>query len=282
MNRPSELDLSGAAELPVDEPRGDLTAFLGAFAEITTALLFATPEEALGRVVRQARRLASAKVACLEVLSAPDTLLVEAFDGPGGRHRLGQVRTLDEATPYRELLTTGHALIIADAAENDRAAVSAGLGGMALGPVLLLPLPGVQRPLGALTIGGSPGRPPFASVEFEVATLLAGQAVVALELTGRREQQASASVLDPDLIARNLHDVVMQRLFATGLQLQRVAPAVAGPVGATLVAAASSLDQTMVDIRAAILALRPAGTADTGLRRALMHAVAQADRQANG
>jgi signal transduction histidine kinase len=276
MNQAPELLLSGAGP-SVDGSPDDLTACLAAFAEITTALLLSPPEEALDLVVRQARRLTSATVACIEALSAPDALLVEAFDGPGGEWGPGRVRPLEEAAPYRELLNTGQAVIVAEAAQNQPMAAPGFLGGLPLGPVLLLPLAGGPRPLGALTIGGSPGRSPFTPVERAVATLLAGHAALALERSRRRDQPGPGAP-DPERIAQDLHDVVMQRLFATGLQLQGLAPAVVGPVSATLTAATGSLDQAMADVRAAILALRRIGTAEAGLREALLHATARAER----
>ncbi len=84
-----------------------------------------------------------------------------------------------------------------------------------------------------------------------------------------------------DRVARDLHDVVMQRLFATGLQLQGLAAVVGGSAGDTLTDAVAGLDQTMADVRAAIVALRLGEAGDPpSLRTALLDAVADpADQQ---
>ncbi|MEV0456717.1 GAF domain-containing sensor histidine kinase [Catellatospora methionotrophica] len=94
-------------------------------------------------------------------------------------------------------------------------------------------------------------------------TAFAGQAGLALLRAQAREDREQLLVLsDRERIARDLHDVVIQRLFATGLQLQTVA-AMAGarPELATRIGAAvDALDSTIRDIRGAIFELRsPAG-----------------------
>jgi signal transduction histidine kinase len=62
---------------------------------------------------------------------------------------------------------------------------------------------------------------------------------------------------DRERIARDLHDVVIQRLFATGLQLQSAAPMNARPeVAKRINAAVDDLDATIRDIRRTIFELR--------------------------
>jgi signal transduction histidine kinase len=163
---------------------------------------------------------------------------------------VARVRPLAASPLYAELITAAQAVTIAEAAADHRAA-SVGLAGLPVGPVLLVPLPGAPRPVGALSIGGAPGRLPFTPREVELATLLAVHAALALELRQRRRPTVPgwAPAEDRERIARDLHDVVMQRLFATGLRLQGLAPAVSAPVADTLTVAAASIDQTMADIR---------------------------------
>ncbi len=58
----------------------------------------------------------------------------------------------------------------------------------------------------------------------------AGQAALALERARAQEERELLVVLeDRERIARDLHDVVIQRLFATGMQLQSAAPLAARP-----------------------------------------------------
>jgi signal transduction histidine kinase len=62
---------------------------------------------------------------------------------------------------------------------------------------------------------------------------------------------------DRERIARDLHDVVIQRLFATGLQLQTAASMATRPeLGTRINAAVDDLDTTIRDIRSAIFELR--------------------------
>jgi signal transduction histidine kinase len=94
--------------------------------------------------------------------------------------------------------------------------------------------------------------------ERELLGSFADQAALALDraqATVDREELAVVS--DRDRIARDLHDVVIQRLFATGLQLQGMRSIVVNPeVGERLEKAVDDLDQTIRDIRTTIFELQ--------------------------
>jgi signal transduction histidine kinase len=87
---------------------------------------------------------------------------------------------------------------------------------------------------------------------------VAVQAALAMERARAQEERELLVVLeDRERIARDLHDVVIQRLFATGLQLQSTAPLTArAEVGRRINAAVDELDSTIRHIRRAILELR--------------------------
>ncbi len=71
------------------------------------------------------------------------------------------------------------------------------------------------------------------------------------------ERQELAVISDRERIARDLHDIVIQRLFATGLQLQGVAAMVgAGPVTDRLDTSVADLDDTIKAIRGTIFELQ--------------------------
>jgi signal transduction histidine kinase len=94
--------------------------------------------------------------------------------------------------------------------------------------------------------------------EFELVLSFAQQAALALDrMQALAEREQLALVTDRDRIARDLHDLVIQRLFATGLQLQGVRSQVMSPtVADRLDSAVSELDDTIREIRGTIFALQ--------------------------
>src|SRR6185312_10515942 len=101
---------------------------------------------------------------------------------------------------------------------------------MPLGWAVLLPLgpPGDVR--GVLTVGRDPGSLPFPPQAIEMVTTFAAQAGIALELAEHRHDSARLAVLkDRERIARDLHDLVIQRLYATGMSLQGALPLITRP-----------------------------------------------------
>jgi signal transduction histidine kinase len=94
--------------------------------------------------------------------------------------------------------------------------------------------------------------------EHELLGSFADQAALALDRAQAIEDREELAVVsDRDRIARDLHDVVIQRLFATGLQLQGMRSIVVNPeVGERLDRAVDDLDQTIRDIRTTIFELQ--------------------------
>ena len=94
--------------------------------------------------------------------------------------------------------------------------------------------------------------------EHELLGSFADQAALALDRAQAIEDREELAVVsDRDRIARDLHDVVIQRLFATGLQLQGMRSIVVSPeVGERLDRAVDDLDQTIRDIRTTIFELQ--------------------------
>jgi signal transduction histidine kinase len=123
---------------------------------------------------------------------------------------------------------------------------------------------------GVLLLGRNEGSPPFTQEESAPLTLFAGQAALAMELAeGRRDAEQIALYEDRDRIARDLHDLAIQRLFATGMTLQSAVRFVNRPEGSDrLLRAVDDLDETIKIIRTTIFGLRthPAGPSSRGLR----------------
>ncbi|MFY1692410.1 GAF domain-containing protein [Plantactinospora sp. WMMB782] len=234
--------------------------WLAAAAEITGVLLGEVRRtDALRLIARRAREVAEADVA-LVLLYDEDAgqFTVEVADGGRtGEELEGAVLAADD-TAFVEPVT------------RRRQAVAESLAKAAPWPVAVGTGPGLISPLivgdalhGVLVIGYPAGEQAGSDVEGTLLATFAGQAALALERARAQEERELLVVLeDRERIARDLHDVVIQRLFAMGLQLQTVAPLAGRPdVRQRLNATVDDLDSTIRDIRRAIFELRTPMTA---------------------
>ncbi|WP_373861194.1 sensor histidine kinase [Micromonospora noduli] len=251
--------------------------WLAATAEITTVLLGEVRRiDALALVARRAREVAEAELA-LVLLYDNDTeqFSVEVVDGTDeqalalvgavlpavdtsfgaavaeGRH--DQVDDLAHAAPWPALLHTG--------------------------PAMISPLATAETLHGVLIVAHRPERGGGASEEdLTLLGSFAGQAALAMERArGQEERELLVVLEDRERIARDLHDVVIQRLFATGLQLQSAAPMARPEVAKRINAAVDDLDATIRDIRRTIFELRTPMTSELRTEiRAEIEAAAEA------
>ncbi|QXC61636.1 GAF domain-containing protein [Aquihabitans sp. G128] len=113
----------------------------------------------------------------------------------------------------------------------------------------------------------------FTDVDEELAVALAAAAGTAIEKARLHARVRELDVVeDRDRIARDLHDTVIQRLFATGLTLQGAAR-LAEPlpeVVERIQACVDELDAVVRQVRSSIFELHPPDVAATGLRRRLV------------
>jgi signal transduction histidine kinase len=240
--------------------------WIQASAEVTTTLLSgAEPGEVVARITRLARELSDADLA---VLALPDEdgrrLTITHADGDGAQEVRGLVLPAGQSLSG-QVLASGEPVTSTDFSADDRAAAVARAAMSHLGPAVLFPLgaPGNQR--GVLTIGRRHGAAPFPEPEVAFAASFAAQAGVALELAASRAEAERLSLYqDRDRIARDLHDLVIQRLYATGMSLQGTMPMISRPEVATRVShAVDAMDETIKEIRGAIFALQ---VRDAGVR----------------
>jgi signal transduction histidine kinase len=119
----------------------------------------------------------------------------------------------------------------------------------------------------------------FSDVDEEMAVALAAAAGIAID-QARLHARVGELVLfeDRERIARDLHDRVIQRLFATGLSLQAVAGSVPPEVGERLSRAVDDLDETVREVRSAIFELHTARVPGRSLRQEVLGACAEAGR----
>ncbi|MFE6692345.1 sensor histidine kinase, partial [Streptomyces sp. NPDC057743] len=103
------------------------------------------------------------------------------------------------------------------------------------------------------------GRAPFTTPETTPLLTFAGQAALAMELDEQRTAAEQVTLLkDHDRIARDLHDLAIQRLFAIGMTLQSTVRFVDHPEASErLLRAVDDLDETIKIIRSTIFGLRP-------------------------
>ena len=146
----------------------------------------------------------------------------------------------------------------ADFAADERAAAVARAAMSHIGPAVVFPLGAHGGRRGVLTIGRRHGRAPFHAAEASFAASFAAQAAIALELANTRAEAERLSVYqDRDRIARDLHDLVIQRLYATGMSLQATTPMISRPeVADRITNAVDAMDETIKEIRGAIFALQ--------------------------
>jgi signal transduction histidine kinase len=243
--------------------------WLTASAEVTNALLSgADVGDALALIAAKSREMSGADLVML-ALPTPggDLLQIEHAVGDGAAEALGLVLPAT-GSASGIVLASGQVLAIPDFSHDDRVAAVARQA-LNLGPAVLVPLGAAGNVRGVLTAGRRPGAMPLPPAAAEMLVTFASQAGIALELAEHRRQAERVAVYeDRDRIARDLHDLVIQRLYATGISLQGAvgmipAADVAGRVGQ----AVDALDETIKEIRSTIFALqaRPQ-TSPAGLR----------------
>ncbi|GAA0619180.1 GAF domain-containing protein [Streptomyces crystallinus] len=244
---------------------------------VTTALLSGgDADDALEVVAEQARHLAdsAAGIVLLPAEEGGLEIVAVSTDDPGSV--LGVV--IPPESPVVATLLDGEAVFMEDAATDARMITKLA---ERYGPSMMLPLHSGGRVLGALATPRARGARPFTEAERTLATQFASQAALALMMAeAQRDRERLAVYEDRDRIARDLHDLVIQRLFATGMMLEgaqrkSVVPEVQRGVGK----AVDELDVTIQEIRTAIFALQqgpaevPSGLRTRVLREINMAAV---------
>ena len=227
--------------------------------DLTTGLLSGDePAAVLAAVTRQARELSGADLA---VLALPEQdkrrLVIACAEGDGADAARGLVLSAGQSLSG-QVLESGERLPVDDFAADARTAEEARRALGHIGPAVVFPLGAPGNVRGVLTIGRRHGGLPFPHAAADVAASFAAQAGIALELAERRRDIERLSVYaDRDRIARDLHDQVIQRLYATGMSLQGIIPILARPEAPGRIQdAIDALDETIRNIRATIFALQ--------------------------
>ena len=234
---------------------------------------------ALQLVADRACELAGADMATIAMPGRNGELLVmEVVAGRAGSDLKGRVFPA-ASTVSGEVIRTGEAVVLLDASEDRRVEQPQVQLGQ-IGPAVWVPLTAYGEPIGALSVARIKGVLPFSPSELEVVLLFAAQASVILEVDRGRQSAGRVSILeDQERIARDLHDTVIQRLFATGLSLQGAARLTSEPATSRVMAAVDDLDTTIRQIRTVIFGLeRGTSSPPTGLRSRILDLCAEAAR----
>jgi signal transduction histidine kinase len=247
--------------------------WLRASAEVTTALLSGTePDDVLRLVAERARDLAGSDLAAI-ALPLGGSLAVEVAHGAFG-DKVAGMRVDPDASLVGAVYKSGQSLAIPDLRTEPRAAASH-LIRADIQAAVFVPLRAAGGTLGVLYVANRRGGPGFGPADQEMLEGFADQAALALELARQRRETEQLSLFrDRDRIARDLHDLVIQRLFATGMQLESSMRYMTGPEATRYVqAAVDDLDKTIKEIRSTIYALQRPTRASASLRARIVELV---------
>ena len=231
--------------------------WLAAMSEIRLALFAGTEQPYwLELTTRRVSELLDADgvVMLLPADDDPSSLEVVSSRGDGVRLEKGERLAADESLAG-QTLRTGRSIVGAEL-HAESPSSSEQLGGP-VGPVVVSALTSSSGSLGVLVVCRSPGRPPFAAVDVPMVESFAQQAGLGLELTrGQSERAQFSLVADRERIARDLHDHVIQRLFAVGMSLQAAAHSISDQRALDRIeSSVEELDATIRDVRSTIFSL---------------------------
>ena len=250
-------------------------ARLQAINEITQRLLAGEPTATtLELVACRARGLVEAALGWVVVPSGKDDLVVSASDGEGAESIIGlEIRS--DGSLARRAMAEGESVIVGDL--SSEMTVPDEMKALGLGPALFCPLGVEGRILGALVVARPRGAPGFNARDTALVEVFANAAMVALTLgEARVELEQLEATAERERIGRDLHDTVIQQLFALGMGLQSIARLTSGSVAGRIDRVVDGLDEVIRDIRETIFLLERPATAEGGLRSAVTAVVTAA------
>ncbi len=256
--------LAQAAAIAVENARiytesSQRAQWIAASRAITTALLEGSDEEeALQLIAREMRRVAQAEVALIILPSVGDSWVCEIACGTDADHFIGV--NFPPTGRAQAVIREGTGLIVDSMLRQSLVRVPELMG---YGPALYAPMMSKGTPQGVILLLRDNGRPEFDLADLSMAEAVARQAALALELANARLSQSQAAQLeDRAQISRDLHDLAIQQLFASGMELTAVRDGLAteSAVPSTVIEkmdnAIQSIDESVTQIRQIIYALR--------------------------
>ena len=230
--------------------------WLDSVREVATTLLAGdTARAALQLVAQHARELGNADMATISVPEGEGLRIIIA-DGAGADGLL-DVKVPLSGSLSAEVIRTERTMVVADASRSPLTQPMVSTAGV--GPMILVPLALRTSTAGVLAVGRTAGRPRFAAADIPLLESFAEQASLALEYARALSELSRLGMIeDRERIARDLHDGVIQSLFAVGIGLQGTA-AVVGDVQLAdrIQQFVTEIDRVIGDVRSYIFGLRP-------------------------
>jgi signal transduction histidine kinase len=256
--------------------------WLAATAEITGLLSAGVGRtDALQTVADRAREIAAADVATVVVRADGDELDLVVVSGKSLFPPGDLPRPTIQGSLAGAVVESGETMVVEDARSDPRVArVVLPPDWDDLGPLILVPMRTLDGVEGVLTLGWTTEHvATFRAVDVRMPERFAAQAALALQIARAREDREKLAVFeDRDRIGRDLHDLVIQRLFAIGLGLENTARmAQQHDVRTRVAAAVDDIDETIKDIRRSIFALSVAADS-TDLRATVTELVDRATK----
>jgi signal transduction histidine kinase len=255
------------------DDREDLRALTEAGVALTSELSL---DAVLQKVVDVAREQLSARYAALSVLDANGAITRFITAGISEEERAKIAHIPEGKGLLALLLRDGETLRIEDITADSR------FSGFppnhpAMTSLLGVPLTFRGRIIGNLYLTDKIGAEGFNDRDEEYVRLLATQAAVAIRNAELHDQaEALARLEERDRIGMDLHDGVMQSIYAVGLNLEDAAERVEedpASVEESIDRAISSLNDVIRDIRSYIFDLRPRVSVVADLPDAIRHLV---------
>ena len=243
--------------------------WLDASAELTPRLLSAGAGPSHALIAEYAAAAAEADFAALTVPHGPDQVIVAGVAGELTAGMMNRMAPLADSLTGQAIRTGKPGLVTGDRCQAAAAALGADTG-----PLVVVPLAAGEQVRGALMLGRLAARARFTETDLDMAISFAGHAAVAMELAQARiDQIILAQAEDHDRIAGDLHDHVIQELFALGMRLEGHAARSDRVAAERINGYVDTLDEVIKKIRTSIFGLQRPLRAPAGLPARIMEII---------
>jgi signal transduction histidine kinase len=211
-------------------------------------------DDQLGGIVEEVRELAGADLVSIALITdSGDEIVVDRASGIGAEELISRSFPLSDTFAGR-VISRGEPILID---EHERLETYGLAYEALLGPSMAMPFGRADKPLGILIVTRTRGHMPFSQKDLDLGMSFASHIGVAVDRAeSQRARRRVALLEDRNRIARDLHDHVIQRLFATGLSLQGTAAELGGEAADRIAAQVAELDGAIAQIRQSIFAMR--------------------------